>query len=274
MLSRYDRFGEHPWVVAEQLFLLPAFYCDSLHIFIISESLEQENSICHTSPMQTHGKGVLFDLDGTLVNTIRDIREAINTALIAEHLSPIDDAQTKMVVGQGLAKALRGALALSGRMVSESRLEELYRILIEYYEGHACVYSRPYPGVMDLLCLLSAKGISLGILSNKANELVDMIVSKLFPGVSFAFVQGMTEGVPHKPDPRAFDPFLTATGLGRDHILYVGDSEVDWRFANAAKCAVALVSWGFRGRGELEKLDRKVICDTIADVEGRIDGIQ
>lgn len=96
--------------------------------------------------MQTHGKGVLFDLDGTLVNTIRDIREAINTALIAEHLSPIDDAQTKMVVGQGLAKALRGALALSGRMVSESRLEELYRILIEYYEGHACVYSRPYPG--------------------------------------------------------------------------------------------------------------------------------
>lgn len=272
-LSRRDRFGEHPWVMAEQLLLLPALYRDGLHEHIIPESLEQENCICHTCCMQSSGKGVLFDLDGTLVNTISDIQAAINAALAASGVAPIDEATTKTVVGRGLANALRGALGPALDTMDTARFDELYRILISFYEAHPCEHSKPYPGVSSLLRNLVARGVQVGVLSNKADVLVRMIIRRLFPSLPFALIQGMEASLPHKPDPKALSLFLNATGLGRDEMLYVGDSEVDWQFAKASGCRVALVSWGFRGRDALGKLDSTVICDTIAELEERIDAI-
>lgn len=223
--------------------------------------------------MQTNQKGVLFDLDGTLANTISDITAAINAALAAERVEPVGDEVAMAMVGRGLLNALRGVLAYRYHPVTEARLQELYAVMIGYYSAHLCVHTKPYPGITGLLQGLEEEGIPFGVLSNKADVLVQDIMAHLFPDVRFSFIAGMRDGFPRKPDPAAFHLFSEWVGIGKEHILYVGDSEVDYAFAKAVGCPCALVSWGFRSLKELERMDSTIICGTITMLEERIHAI-
>jgi phosphoglycolate phosphatase len=212
-------------------------------------------------------KALLFDLDGTLVDTIGDILHAMNSALSHAGISPIDSRTCMRFVGRGLHNALRGALADSGRDIGPAALKELDQVLLDTYRSHPYERSLSYPGVERLLQNSIASGLTTGVLSNKEDSLVKVIVEKKFPDIPFAFVQGACEGIPLKPDPAAALSFARALELEPSQVLFIGDSEVDAQTAIAAGMPYVLVTWGFRPRAELAASGYHPLYDTVAELE-------
>lgn len=198
-----------------------------------------------------HFKGVLFDLDGTLLDTIGDITYAINSALIVVGAEPITTSQCKGLVGRGLKNALKGAFELRNKKITPSQLEELVPQMLESYHRHPYRHTHPYEGVEALLYDLVKGGVALGVLSNKADSLVQPIIRGVLPSHPFVFIRGDKEGWPSKPEPDGVYAFSEAVGVPVDQLLLVGDSEVDYYTAEAAQVDVAIATWGFRSRERL-----------------------
>jgi phosphoglycolate phosphatase len=218
-------------------------------------------------------QAVLFDLDGTLVDTIEDITAALNAALANEGLEPLTLEQGKRVVGRGLRNAIVGSLELYGRSVTESKMDVLFSILTEYYRAHATAYCRPYEGISDLLEDLQRKKIPIGVFSNKDDDLTKVIVAKMFPKVPFAWVRGMRSDYPRKPDPAGVFRFCEKLSVPVASLLYVGDSEVDWQTATNAGCQHVLVTWGFRKRIELLTIEGARLVDSVKELEDACNGL-
>ena len=214
-------------------------------------------------------KGLLFDLDGTLVDTLEDIRAALNHVLGMCYARPIDEAECRAVVGHGLRKALRDALWYSGSAYPQDEFEILYSELVRFYGDHACVHSKVYDGIPSLLSAARDRGLKLGVLSNKADSLVQEIVSTLFPAGTFDFVHGLVEGEKPKPENNAIQGFIGLCN-GQEDVTIIGDSEVDWQTALRAGCRYIVVSYGYRTREELSKSGVDVIADTTGEVEDRL----
>lgn len=196
---------------------------------------------------------VIFDLDGTLLDTMEDIRHAINYALVAFDGSRISGDECRRFVGHGLRKALQNAVASHvPELRDDGEFELMYSLLMGYYRNHPSDYATPYEGVDELLSSLRDKGIKIGVLSNKRDELVKAIVKAKFPDIPFAFVQGQVDSLPLKPDKRAFDYALSAMHESADDAVYIGDSEVDFTTAENAGVARIIVSYGFRSEEELK----------------------
>ncbi|MDX9914643.1 MAG: HAD family hydrolase [Sphaerochaeta sp.] len=219
-------------------------------------------------------RAVIFDLDGTLVDTIADIRLAVEASLSDLGLGSLSDELVKTHVGRGLANTLRGVLSSFGIAVTDSELMARTRRLEQYYHRHPVVESRPYEGVSALLERLAATGMALGVLSNKEDGLVKSIVATLFPTIEFVLVRGLRDGVEPKPHPSTIGEFSQLLGCSRHTMLYVGDSEIDWQTATAASIPVILVGWGFRPRKALQALEGAQLVDTIHELEEAINGIQ
>lgn len=217
---------------------------------------------------------VIFDLDGTLVDTIADIRLAVEAAVSDLGMGRLTDALVMEHVGRGLANTLRGVLEAGGRHPSDEEVEERTLRLMAHYRRYPVVGSRPYDGVAALLGRLQDAGVILGVLSNKEDGLVKSIVATLFPTVEFLLVRGMREGYERKPHPSTVGEFSDLMGTASHRMIYVGDSEVDWQTAKAASVPVILVSWGFRPREALSALDGAVLVDTVVELEEAINGVQ
>lgn len=215
-------------------------------------------------------KGLLFDLDGTLVDTLEDIRAALNHVLGMCYARPIDEAECRAVVGHGLRKALRDALWYSGSAYPQDEFEILYSELVRFYGDHACVHSKVYDGIPSLLSTARDRGLKLGVLSNKADPLVQEIVSTLFPAGTFDFVHGLVEGEKPKPENNAIQGFIGLCNGQEGDVTIIGDSEVDWQTALRAGCRYIVVSYGYRTREELSKSGVDVIADTTGEVEDRL----
>ncbi len=216
-------------------------------------------------------QGILFDLDGTLVDTVEDIRSSINHCMRIRGAREIDRDETKAVVGHGLRNALRGSFALSAIHPSDSEIEECYEELIRYYSDHAVVHSRVYDGIRELLLKLEKRGDRIGVLSNKQDAIVQDIVRILFPGIGFDFVRGQLEGHPLKPDAGAVEEFAREVGLDLASVVIVGDSEVDYRTMESAKGVKGVfVTWGFRRRCDLEKGGVSPLVDNIKQLEEKL----
>lgn len=216
---------------------------------------------------------VIFDLDGTLVNTMPDIGAAVNTALDVAGVPSLPDEQVQQLVGRGLANALRGALMVSGLEGTEEQVGRYLPVLMEYYEKHPCDFSLPYKGIPALLRRLEERGTLIGVLSNKADSLVQEIIPHIFPTIHFHFIRGQRADKPMKPSPQALDDFFAGTSLTEADICYVGDSEVDWQFASQFKnMGKALVSWGFRSREQLIAAGIPAPLDTVEELEEAING--
>lgn len=207
---------------------------------------------------------LLFDLDGTLVDTLPDITGALNHVMRLTYNREIEQKECRTLVGRGLRNALKGALWLSRAAYPEEEFEILYAELVSYYGEHAYDESRPYEGVIEFLYRMKAKGYTLGLLSNKADAIVQEIISALFPPGLFDLVSGLKEGVAMKPAKEAVE----AMGFPLKEVFYIGDSEVDYETIKNSGIKGAIVTWGFRTKKELEEAGVSPLFDNIEQLEG------
>ncbi|MBO8454487.1 MAG: HAD family hydrolase [Bacteroidetes bacterium] len=210
---------------------------------------------------------VIFDLDGTLLNTIEDLGNACNHALeMCGH--PVHDMKEyNMLVGRGIYNLFRGALPEGHRTDTEVR--RMKDFFIPWYDAHKCDRTRPYDGMPALLGTLEARGIKLGVASNKYQDGTEKLVRHFFPDLDFVRILGQREGMPIKPDPGIVDEIMRASGLtDKSKAVYVGDSDVDMLTGRNAGVRTVGVTWGFRSREELAGLEPWRIADTPQELEG------
>ena len=194
-------------------------------------------------------RAVIFDLDGTLLNTIGDLAAAANHTLAKMGFAPHTEEEYKYMVGNGIPKLIERFLPPGHR--DEAAQAQAARLFFPYYDAHKEDATAPYPGIPALLAALHGAGVKLGVVSNKEDALTKSVVSHYFPGL-FDAVAGHTLGTPTKPDPHLVNGMRAAFGLAKEQVLYAGDSNVDMFTANNAGLDGCGVLWGFRGRAELE----------------------
>ena len=196
-------------------------------------------------------KLVIFDLDGTLLNTIDDLAVSANYALrqhgygYPEHELPA----YRYFVGNGITKLIERALPEAERC--EPAILQLREEFVGYYQRHKTDLTRPYPGIPELLSHLSAKGIQLAVASNKYHQGTVELIRHYFGTDLFKVVLGQRGHIPAKPDPAIVYEILHLTGITPADTLYIGDSGVDMQTARRSGITSIGVSWGFRPRQEL-----------------------
>lgn len=208
-------------------------------------------------------KLVIFDLDGTLVDTIADLGTATNAALAAKGLPQHEPEAFRGMVGHGVRNLVKQAMPEPMR-ADDRAVDALLKLFLAYYIEHLDDRSRPYPGIPELLADLQAAGVQLGVASNKFQAGAEKLIGRMFPGIAFAAVLGGRPGVPLKPDPAVVDEIRLRAGVSREETLMVGDSGADIAAAEAAGVACVAVSWGFRSREALAAAPR--IVDTAQEL--------
>ena len=195
-------------------------------------------------------KLVIFDLDGTLLDTIADLAESANYAL--KQLDyPTHDVETiRTFVGNGINKLLERALPPHEQ--TEENVMRMRSHFVPYYDVHNADLSSPYPGIVHLLEDLQAKGIQIAVASNKYQAATVKLVKQYFPNIDFVEILGQREGINVKPDPTIVFDILKKAKVSCEKTLYVGDSGVDMQTAINAGVDAVGVTWGFRPRAELE----------------------
>ena len=204
-------------------------------------------------------KLVIFDLDGTLLNTIADLAESTNHAL--KQLGyPTHDVETiRTFVGNGINKLLERALPTHEQ--TEENVMRMRSHFVPYYDVHNADLSAPYPGIVNLLENLQAKGIQLAVASNKYQAATVKLVKQYFPNINFVEILGQREGINVKPDPTIVFDILKKANVSREETLYVGDSGVDMQTAINAGVDAIGVTWGFRPQAELENFQPMGLID-------------
>jgi phosphoglycolate phosphatase len=194
---------------------------------------------------------VLFDLDGTLADTIADIAVSMNRALESRGFPARDPGEYPALVGRGLRNLARDCLPPAAR--NEGNADAVMEAALRFYQERPVVHSRPYPGIPEVLAALSHLKIRCAVISNKPDAVAQQVISRLFPPGSFDLVQGEIPGVPRKPDPSAAWDILVSLGCTPRQTILMGDSEVDMETARNIGCFPLGVSWGFRSPEILEK---------------------
>ncbi len=190
---------------------------------------------------------VIFDLDGTLLNTIADLGDACNYALRTMGYSEHALVTYNYMVGNGVRKLIERAEP-DADPETVDRLLTLFR---EYYDEHATDRTKPYPGIRELLEQLNEKGVALAVATNKYQAAVDKIINHFFPEIPFVAVMGQVEDRPTKPDPSVVFAILNEHPTAKSDVLFVGDSGVDIETARRACVESVGVTWGFRPVSEL-----------------------
>ena len=208
---------------------------------------------------------VIFDLDGTLLNTVYDLAMATNYALSALDFPTHSEETIKSFVGNGVSKLLERALPEEKR--TEGDISLVRQLFTEYYDKHNIDLSTPYPGIADMLSRLQEGGVMLAVASNKYQIATEKLVSHYFPGIEFISVLGQRTGIPIKPDPEIVHEIMTKANVSKANTLYIGDSGVDMQTAHNAGIDAIAVSWGFRPRKELEEHKPLAIIDSAPELE-------
>ena len=195
-------------------------------------------------------KCFIFDLDGTLVNTLESIRYYLNKMLRANSLSEISLEQCRSFVGDGARNLVKRALSANG-VEDEGRVEKLTEEYVRGYNADPYYLTELYLGVEDILKALSSRGYKLAVLSNKPDSSVKPIIDKFLPGV-FDAVRGAMAGEALKPSPDTTNALLSELGVDPSECAFVGDTDVDILTAKAAQLSLSVgVSWGFRDESHL-----------------------
>lgn len=211
-------------------------------------------------------KLVIFDLDGTLVDTIEDLGNAVNFALASKGLPQHDIPLYRNMVGNGVRNLMWRAMPESLR--EDAGLHgELLSVFLEYYSSHIDVCSVPYPGVPELLSALVGRGVRVAVASNKFQEGTDRIVGRFFGDIGFSAVLGGRDGIPLKPDPAVVREILSSCGMDAGDAVMVGDSATDMLTAKAAGIPGIAVTWGFR------PAEASSECDYMAGDAGELGGL-
>ena len=203
---------------------------------------------------------VIFDLDGTLLNTIGDLGNSANRVLAAHGLPQHTIDEYYHMVGNGLrmviTRALPAGIAADAKAV-DAYLEE-YR---DEYSAHLDDFTRPYDGIVETVNSLNARGVKLAVASNKFQAGTEKLVGEFFPDIPFVAVLGDSKEYPLKPDPTMLNTAMKLAGVNADRTVMIGDTAGDIRAAQAAGTRCIAVHWGFRSREELSA----VIAETGSD---------
>lgn len=205
-------------------------------------------------------KACIFDLDGTLTDTLESLTYSVNETLKEMDLSPITDKECGSFVGNG-AKVL---MECSLRAAGEENLDRLNEAMERYgriFDANCTYHVTPYDGIGEMLRRLKESGIRLGVLSNKPHQQTVKVVREIFGEDIFDCVQGQQETVARKPDPAGVFRLMEKMQVTGEECLYVGDSEVDIRTGRNAGVKTVSVTWGFRTREELEAAEARTIID-------------
>ena len=197
-------------------------------------------------------KLVIFDLDGTLLNTIADLAAATNQAWRHFGYPTHETEAYRFFVGNGINKLFERALPDGER--TEENILKIRSRFVPYYDEHNADLSRPYPGIPELLSTLQQQEIRMAVASNKYQAATRKLISHYFPEINFVEVLGQREGIPAKPDPSIVYDIMRKAEVKNEEVLYVGDSNVDMQTAHHAGVTAIGVAWGFRPRTELEAL--------------------
>lgn len=193
-----------------------------------------------------HYQAVLFDMDGTLLNTLGDLHTSVNYAMAALGCPQISMEQTQSFVGNGIPKLLERALPAA----QQHRLDEALSLFLPHYKTHMDIKTKPYPGILPLLLELRDTGIKVGVVSNKEHGAVQLLCKKYFPRMVDAAV-GVGGAYVPKPDPQIVFGALEQLGVTPEKALFVGDSDVDVITAKNAGLPFLGCTWGFRTQAQL-----------------------
>lgn len=209
-------------------------------------------------------KAVLFDLDGTLLNTLDDLADSMNNSLKRFGFPPHPVDTYKYLIGDGLRNLVFRALPEQNR--DETTINKIATAEREEYGRNWASKTHPYEGVPELLDALTARKIAICILSNKPDDFTHVIVQKFLSNWKFAAVQGQSKDTPVKPNPTGANQIAQKLGLAPAEFLYVGDSNTDMQTANAARMFPVGVLWGFRPKDELIEAGAKALIERPQDL--------
>ncbi len=205
-------------------------------------------------------KACVFDLDGTLVNTLPSLTWSVGETLKELGLPPIDEETCARFIGNGARKLIERSLAFSGGD-PKGQLDEAMAIYSRIFE-EGCIYQvYAYPGVPELLQTLKERGVKLAVFSNKPHAETVKVIRTVFGDGLFSAVEGQKESVPRKPDPSGVWTLLKELGVEKEETLYIGDSDVDIQTGAAAGIQTLTVTWGFRSRQELTLAGARVLIE-------------
>jgi len=209
-------------------------------------------------------KAVVFDLDGTLLDTIPDIAGALNRALAACGWPTHSTDACKTFVGNGIFNAIRRALPAGSTEEDVQRVNTVYQ---REYPAHCLEDTQPYDGIHEMLTQLSARGILLGVLTNKEQPTARIIIDHYFPHIPFRCVCGrVRDDSPLKPDAAAAAPVLESLNLPPEEIAFVGDSGTDMTFAKNTGFLPVAAPWGYRSREELLECGAELVANDAAEL--------
>lgn len=213
-------------------------------------------------------KAVIFDLDGTLVNSLDDLADSVNTVL-EEYGYPTHPLEKyRIMVGNGIKKLVERALPPS---VSEGTLKEALEKFKKIYAVHQLDKTAPYKGIIDLLKQLQLKNIPLAVCTNKHDEAAKKIIAALFDNSTFKEIIGDLSGLPRKPDPKKVLIIAQNLSVNPAEIVYIGDSSVDMQTAVNAGMLPVGVLWGFRSKEELLENGAELLLTQPADLLSKVE---
>ena len=214
-------------------------------------------------------KLIIFDLDGTLLDTRIDIAMACNYALRSCGCPERKLEEYNMLVGRGIYNLFRAALPEDMR--SEENVMRMKNLFVPYYDEHIADNTKPYPGIIGMLDALASHGVEFAVASNKYQTGTESLVERFFGKYDFVKILGQREGQPIKPDPAIVTDILNATpGIEVREVVYCGDSDVDMQTGANAGVSTIGVTWGFRTREELAAYEPWLLAEKPQDIVKKI----
>ena len=208
-------------------------------------------------------KAVLFDMDGTVLDTLSDLTDAVNHTLRLFNMPERTKAECASMLGNGAAYLISHAVPEG---TPDSKVKEVLEVYAPYYDSHCRIKTAPYDGIVALMQKLRAQGCRLAVISNKQDSAVKPLAQSYFPGL-LEIAVGESATVRRKPNPDAVLSALRQLGVEREDAVYVGDTEVDVATARNAGLDIAAVTWGFRTHAQVAETGAENVFDTVEELE-------
>jgi phosphoglycolate phosphatase len=202
----------------------------------------------------------IFDLDGTLVDSLEDLADSVNVMLKNRNYPEHHIDEYRYFVGDGIFALIERALP-HDRTFDDGTIRSCLREVDAEYDRRWNVKTRPYQGIPDLLHALENQGLSLSVLSNKPHKFVSVVIPHFFPDNRFKYILGARDGIPRKPDPYAALEISNGSGVLPSQCVYIGDSNVDMKTGKSAGMYTVGVNWGFRHKDELIDSGADIVVD-------------
>ena len=207
-------------------------------------------------------KAVIFDLDGTILDTLGDLSNSVNFALQQNSLPLRSIDEVRAFVGNGIRLLIERAVPEG---TDEETLNKCFDAFKAHYKENSAVLTKAYDGIPEVLSELSAMGLKTAVVSNKADFAVQILVEEYFKGL-FQYSVGEREGIRRKPYPDSVFSVIETFGVNKDECIYIGDSEVDIETAKNAGIKCICVTWGFREKEFLQSLSPDYMADTPKEI--------